>query len=99
MKDLNSHKERVHEKCAACKQIFIDLQQLKNHEPNCSHMKNEIEVSDDPAGIKKNMASLKIDNSELENNFSQILIKMLQKSDCNENEKMLGANIIQKFAS
>ena len=45
------------------------------------------------------MASLEIDSSELEANFSKILIKILEKSNCDEREKLLGASIIQKFAS
>ena len=44
VRDVKDHKDRVHAKCSACKQIFVDLQQLKNHEPDCSHMKDEIEL-------------------------------------------------------
>ena len=77
----------------------MDLQQLKNHEPNCSQLKSETEYQDKEAIIQKDMASLKIDSSQLESNFSQILIRMLENSDCNEEEKLMGASVIQKFAS
>ena len=98
VKKVKEHRIRVHAKCPACKRFFIDLQQLKKHEPNCSQL-NETEFQGKEAVLQKDMASLKIDSSLLESNFSQILIKMLQNSDCNEEEKLLGASVIQKFAS
>ena len=98
VKKVKEHRIRVHAKCPACKFFFIDLQQFKNHEPNCSQL-NETEFQGKEAVLQKDMASLKIDSSLLESNFSQILIKMLQNSDCNEEESLLGASVIQKFAS
>ena len=99
VQNVKEHRERVHAKCSACKIFFVDLQQLKTHEPECSYLNNEGELHNETSLIQRNMASLEIDSSELESNFSQILIKILQKSDCNEQEKLIGANVIQKFAS
>ena len=99
VKNLREHTDRMHAKCSACKTFFVDLQQLKAHEPNCSVLKDEKVLQSENAVIQKNLASLQIDSSELESSFSQILIKMLEKSNCDEREKLLGASIIQKFAS
>ena len=54
----------------------MDLQALKTHELTCSHMRDETLLQSESDVVEENMASLKIDNSELEANFSQDIGKI-----------------------
>ena len=53
VQNVKDHTERVHAKCSACKTFFVDLQQLKTHEPDCSYLKDEKVLQNDTALVKK----------------------------------------------
>ena len=52
VQNVKEHRERVHAKCSACKIFFVDLQQLKKHEPECSYLKNKVELHNETAIIQ-----------------------------------------------
>ena len=66
---------------------FLDRQALV-HEPFCNQVKVEdFSQKKEDDVVESTPASLQIDGTQLESNFSQILVKMLQKSNCTEEEK------------
>ena len=64
--NINKHLKTSHPKCCSCQKHFIDLQQLRLHEPNCNQLKTEshnLEASNSNE-IYDLGQSLNIDNSK-----------------------------------
>lgn len=103
--ELSIHTDRLHPKCCSCQSRFRDLQALRAHEPLCNVVIHEeallpvqvpaITVADS----KANVTSLNIDSSALESEFSQVLIKLLERSNCSQQELNESINVVTKFAS
>ena len=96
VEDVQAHLKNVHAQCVACKVFFEDRQQLKLHEPNCS---NFIHEEDESRGMELRDGSLALDSTDLEGNFSDVLIKILESSALPARQITGGTKIIKQFAA
>ena len=96
VEDVQAHLRNLHAQCVACKVFFEDRQQLKLHEPNCS---NFIHEEDESKGMELRDGSLALDSTDLEGNFSDVLIKLLESSALPARQITGGTKIIKQFAA
>ena len=100
VKDLPEHMLE-HPKCTSCRKPFENLQQLRVHEPSCQkiiYVPEEAEGNEEQTSAR-DTASLLIDDTDLESNFSSLIQKLLASSTLTEIEKETGQKIVAKYTS
>ena len=95
--DLVGHLKSIHAQCVACKIYFEDRQQLKLHEPTCGNFIHNITENKNIEQATE--GSLAMDSTDLEGNFSNILIRLLESSNLSVMQKTGGTKIIKQFAA
>ena len=95
--NMIGHLKSIHAQCVACKIYFEDRQQLKLHEPTCGNFIHNITEYKNIEPTTE--GSLAMDSTDLEGNFSNVLIKLLESSDLSVMQKSGGTKIIKQFAA
>lgn len=89
-----------HPKCTSCRKPFENLQQLRVHEPSCQKIiYSPEEGENEDQSCTRDTASLLIDDTDLESNFSNLIQKLLASSTLTEDEKNTGQKIVAKYTS
>ena len=97
------HYEMNHEQCPSCKIWLLSRQELQSHELTCGNLVDNVnvpKVEDKKFVASKNYHhSLMIDQSNVEVDFSKVLINLIENSNISQSEKQASKDIISRHAS